>query len=381
MKRIFITIGLALMLGASAQAQTPKEVLTSYKAYRTALKEKNRRLATEKAYEAWQLAEDLMGDSPTTGDLAANFAELQPRYMGRKESWKRVVNAHKRAIDLAALAPEEAQSIEIERREKYISYLMANIQRGNQRAWHKDYGTDRMKARIKEFGLQGSTFDAESLALSSRFALMNSKWSDAEAESKAAIQMFESRTDGLPSAYEYAAPIYLARAYAGQKRPVEAALTYQELMTKLEVKGGHKNAISSDAYGHWLRLRDEIIDKKNTDPRAAKVVNFVVPAGRADELSPLLRRPPEIPRSFLSGNKSGFVNVKFDVDADGHVVNPIITSSTNSSLHHATLESLKGWRYSPNIPTAKARDVETTVRFNIQSETGTLLPDGIEVNR
>jgi hypothetical protein len=74
MKKLFLSLGLALSLTGFAQAKTPPEVLKSYKAYKTAIKEKNSKEASEQAYSAWQKAEELIGDSRVTGDLADNFA-------------------------------------------------------------------------------------------------------------------------------------------------------------------------------------------------------------------------------------------------------------------------------------------------------------------
>lgn len=74
MKKLFLSLGLALSLTGFAQAKTPPEVLKSYKAYKTAIKEKNSKEASEQAYRAWQKAEELIGDSRVTGDLADNFA-------------------------------------------------------------------------------------------------------------------------------------------------------------------------------------------------------------------------------------------------------------------------------------------------------------------
>ena len=120
---------------------------------------------------------------------------------------------------------------------------------------------------------------------------------------------------------------------------------------------------------------------KTTDPRAKEVVNFVVPDGRAKELSPLIRKPPVFPKSFLRGNKSGFVKVEFNIDANGYVVDPVILSSTKESLHKPTLEALKGWRYTPNLPDARRQDIKTTIRFDLRNRSGRRLKDGEEKSR
>lgn len=381
MKRSLFAIGLALVVGGMAHAKTPKEVIEPYKAYRAAQADKNNDLAAEKAYEAWQLAEKLMGDTKTTGDLAFNFAETNPRFLDDKSTWKKIIKAHKRAIDLSSLYDEDPGGVEVDRRTKYLSWLVSNIPKNSNVGWERKYGAKKLSERIAELGMIGSTFDAESTAFSAQIAMLDKNWVDAEKFSKLAIEQFEARTDGIFSIYEYAVPIYLARAYAETDRPVDSALTYQGLMTALEVKGGHNNAISGESYAEWIRLRDEIIETKNADPRAPQVINFTVPTGRTAELAPLVRKPPKFPKKFLRGNKSGFVTVKFNVDINGHVVDPVITSSTNKLLHEPTLKSLEEWRYTPNLPEARNRDVETTIQFDLQGPSGKRFRYGDEKSR
>lgn len=381
MKRTLLALMLAFALDASAQAKTPKEVLEPYKAYRAALEVDDQDKAADFAYKAWLLAEDLMGDTKTTGDLAANFAELRPRFVDEKQAWKLVMRAHKRSIDLSSLHTEDPTEVEIDRRVKYLGWLIPNLSLRAPGANDKAYSAKRLNERIKELGLAGSTFDAESKAFSAQTAMFKKNWKDVERDSIEAMNLFEARTDGLASIYEFAVPIYLARAYAEQDQPIDAALTYQTLMTKMEKRAGHNNPISGDAYGEWLRLRDEVIESKSEDPRTQDVVNFVVPAGRTKELLPLVRKPPLFPKIFLGGNKSGFVNVRFDVDTNGRVVEPVVISSTNKSLHKATLKSLEDWRYTPNLSEAESRGVEVKIRFDVTTQSGRRLPYGEEKPR
>ena len=381
MKCTFLAISLALALGMSAQAKTPKEVLEPYKAYRTALAADQKKDAANYAYKAWQQAEDLMGDTETTGVLAINFAELKPQYINEKRAWKLIMKAYKRSIDLAPLSEEDPDEVEIDRRAKYLTWMIPNLSPKIPGASDKSYSAKRLNARIEELGLKGTTFDAESMAFRAQAAMMKQDWDEVQSHSLAALEIFDTRADTIASIYEYAVPIFLARAYSEQDQPIEAALIYQGLMTKLEKRGGHANPISGDAYAEWLRLRDEIAEMKTDDPRAIDVVSFVVPSGRANELLPLIRKPPAFPASFRRGSKSGFVKIRFNVDINGRVVNPVIYSSTKKSLHEPALDCLKAWRYTPNLPEARSRNVETMIRFDLLSGTGRRLKYGEEKPR
>ena len=374
MKRTLLAFGLILALGASAQAKTPKEVLEPYKAYRAALAAKDNDVAAEKAYEAWQLAEDLMGDSKTTGDLANNFAELRPRYLDDKQAWKLVMKAHKRAIDLSSLYPDNPGEVEIDRRIKYLSWQIPTLSRSLGGVRDKDYDAKRLTERIQEPGFGGTTFEAESYALQAQTNMMAKKWDAAIESSKRSLEIFETRTDNILSIYEFGVPIYLARAYSEQKRPIDAALTYQALMDKLEVKGGHDNAISADAYKDWLDLRDEVEEMGSSDPRALEVVNYKVPDSRQAEFSPLLRFPPQFPKRFLQGRFSGWVRLKFSVDEKGFVKDVVATDYSSRSLVNPSIKSVKAWRYSPNADAEERKDIETTIRFDLQDRNGVRFP-------
>jgi len=364
MKRIFIVICLALMLGASAQAKTPKEVLTEYKAYLTAVENKDKSLAVEKAYEAWQLAEKLMGDTKTTGDLAANFADLRPKVMNGKLAEKRIVKAYQRSIDLAVLQTEDARGIEIDRRTQYLSWLIVNVSKSDRRAWDKNYGPEQLNHRIREFGMTGSTFEAESFAFSAQIAVIDKKWDVVERDSKAAMKLFETRTDKIPSTYEFSVPTYLARAYANQDRPIDAALTYQSLMLKLEAQGGHKNTISGHAYTQWLELRDKVRQERGADPRAKQVTEFVVPAGRTAEMVPLFRIPPIMPTFILRGSKSGWVQLKYDISDEGKVISPVVLDSSSIRLEETAISSMSKWRYTSDIIDDRAKGLTTVIKFD-----------------
>lgn len=370
MKHTLLAIGLALTLGMSAQAKTPKEVLEPYKAYRVALDSKELGVAADKAYEAWQQAEELIGDAKITGDLASNFADLEPRVLDNRSAVKEVVTAYKRSIDLSHLHGDLAADVEIQRRIDFLAWALQfrNVKQG------KDYNTDALRNLIEQQGWSGTTYDGDMLSLKAQNAFYDRDWKSAEKHALAAMKVYDQASDNLVSYFKYVVPIFYAKSLAEMNRPVEATLAYQNLMDALETDAGHDNPVSDVTYAQWLALKERVLKEASDDPRITDIMEYEIPSKRKELIAPLERIPPKFPKRFLRGNHSGYVKLKFDVNAEGKVTNPIVTASTNDKLDDAALESVKKWRYTPGIPAEDGKDIETTIRFDLQDENGRYLP-------
>lgn len=92
---------------------------------------------------------------------------------------------------------------------------------------------------------------------------------------------------------------------------------------------------------------------------------------------PQVRIPPVFPNRFLQGNVSGYCRVRFDITAQGQPVNVETTLCTSSQLKSATIKSVQGWKYGPEIRNGRAvsrSGLETTIRFDLRDERGKILP-------
>ena len=108
MRRFILTAAaITLCFSPLATAQTPPEVLAAYKEYNVLLKGDDKAATAKAALKAWELAEEKMGDSKTTGNLAINYANAVPE--SRKFN-KSLVQAYKRAIELSHFQPEETRA-------------------------------------------------------------------------------------------------------------------------------------------------------------------------------------------------------------------------------------------------------------------------------
>jgi len=99
MKRIFVAIGLSLLLGTSAFAKTPKEVLEPYKAYRAAVKANDAEAALKQARLAWEAAETHLGDHKTTGDYA-EVLTIKAGAMVKSRNGKAMLKVTGEALDV-----------------------------------------------------------------------------------------------------------------------------------------------------------------------------------------------------------------------------------------------------------------------------------------
>lgn len=371
MKQVFATLFGVLALSGVAQAKTPPEVIEPYKAYVAAIENGDKELAVATAYEAWQAAETLMGETKTTGDLATNYALLDPATFEGNSAKKRIFDAFKRSIDLASLHSEDAGEIEIQRR---LDYLYWAPEKGVNPGG--GYDLDDLSKRITELGFGGTSFEAESEGLKTQEYWLNRKWKKTIEAGERSMAIFKGSDDGVLSAIRYLVPIYLASAYDEQKDSIKAALTYQRLITDLDAHNAHDNRVSGKAYAEWLRLRDEILEEEGDDPRIELIRNYTIPDGRTAELQPLFRQAPVFPSAFSRGKKSGAVEFVFDIDEEGYVENADIVSSTDVRLHDASREALKLWRYTPNIPENKRKRIKSKIRFDLANASGRVLPQG-----
>ena len=95
---------IAIGISHIAIAETPPEVAESYEAYKFAVLSLNQEKAEQSALVAWEAAEETLGATRTTGDLAQNYADIA---VVTKSNYNKIRNAYKRSIKLASLYPEE----------------------------------------------------------------------------------------------------------------------------------------------------------------------------------------------------------------------------------------------------------------------------------
>ncbi len=87
------------------------------------------------------------------------------------------------------------------------------------------------------------------------------------------------------------------------------------------------------------------------------------------DYQPLFRMVPVYPRDMRSSRTEGFVDIRFTVDENGFVKNPVVVQSTNESFEQAALDAIQRFRYAPRFEDGKAvavDGVKTRAGFRIR---------------
>ena len=367
MKRIFVAIGLSLLLGTSAFAKTPKEVLEPYKAYRAAVKANDAEAALKQARLAWEAAETHLGDHKTTGDLAQNYADIK----SGDGMPKLQVKVMERALELSKFYGAEGNEMYLQRGVKLLQAHMNNQHTGK---------AGRLSKELIKFSedndLDRSVLYAEVLTIKAG-AMVKSRNGKAMLKvTGEALDVFSDPSDAYKSAYPIFANLYQGFAHEYEDNVLDAALSYQKVMDYVGKLDYETHPIVGRALGRWIHMRGRLQD--SGDFEEAKVAGLCecwpYDIERNESVKPLKRVPPKFPRRALNSSVSGFTIVEFDLDDEGNTMNPKTIASWPPDLYEkAALQSLYKWKYSPRADgetDADRSNLITTIRFNIHDRSG-----------
>ena len=95
-------------------------------------------------------------------------------------------------------------------------------------------------------------------------------------------------------------------------------------------------------------------------------------AGGSDrDAVPQVRIQPDYPIQARQKGIEGWVDVKFNVGADGSVRNPVVVNAQPRKIFdRAAIQAVKGWKYNPKIEDGKPverRGLKVRIRFELES--------------
>ena len=371
------------LVSAPAAAALPPEVKAAYQEYRRLLPRGKSMELGKAAFDAWQAAEDTLGDSKTTGDLAINYA--RHRMPARYGDYRSIEEAFERAIELAVLHDDNAADMEAQRWIDYAAFKTSQVDTrrqgtGNRTSAQRPGVRGRVtlrkaESRLRELGFANSTFMAEILTLKAERAHAMSRYDDAAESADQAIQLFKNAEIRIPSIYPLAALTLKARSLRDSERPVDALLVYQELTDMVD-----ETTLSHSSYGlavsDQFGLQEDVREKGLAAQAEAKGYRFVTgrdfePRSMSKDVEPIYRVPPDMPDR---ARRSGWVRLKFDVDPDGRPINVKVDESSESLFEAAAKGSVARWIYATGARAEPRRGVQTMISFNLYSSNGNLLP-------
>lgn len=391
--KLFLSLAIVTMsLSTSAQAKLPEEVMTPYKAYRTALAEKDKKKAKQYALEAWEAAEKLLGDHKTTGDLALNYAAIEPgKEKNPYKNYEKRAKAYKRAVKLAHFYEEDAGRIEVERRVA-LAALEMSVSR------HKEYRDKSSKTvgkilvlkdlekAIEAHNMRGSTFDGDLNALYAQYYRENKQPEKALEYADKAITVFDSRTDGLFSRYEYLIRFFKGDSHADlatrkndDNQQIMAALEYQHVMQNLEGQLKAEHPFINAAFQKWMSTRSALEDKGLLrDAEQAGLCECWPFENYKNKAVPIERLPGKVPDAALRLGRSGHVYLKFDVNDAGMTENITVVSSSDPIFHESALKAASKFKYSkfePGTDRANRQGLTTKMNYRVTDSRGNILPE------
>lgn len=369
MKKLILSIGLALALSGFAHAKTPPEVLEPYKAYRAAVDAGDAELARKHAYAAWQKAEELMGDTKTTGDLAINFANIAADKS--KSSRKNRERAFERSLELVSFYGDDAASSYMER-----GVGLMNFHQVNNNRWAAFKLAKDLEKYAEENGVTTSTFYGEALTQQAGYFAGKGNNRKAEAVAKKALEAFANKDDNIRTVHPILANLYNGYGLEGQEKSVEAALSYQKVMESLDGIGPDEHPLAAKALGRWSHMRAVLRRQGKLEEAEEKGLCRCWPYDkpRNESLKPVKRVPPKMPGNAYV---SGFSIVQFDLDDAGSPINTEILVSWPKGLYEkSSLKSMKGWEYTERTEKetdADRQELITTIRYMLTDRSGDII--------
>lgn len=369
MKKFLLSIGLALSLFGVADAKTPPEVIKPYKAYTTALKAQDMKAARKHAYEAWQKAEELMGDTKTTGDLAQNYADVETSK--DVTDYKSRAKAYERSMELTVDYGLDATYVYMDRGIK-----LSNLSRA---AGKKSKGTATAKQLVKyakENDFVNSTFYGEALTLLATHYADTGNSKQMKRYADEALKAFESRSDGIVSAYPIIANLYKGYGHEAEDESVEAALSYQKVMESIDGVEPTEHPLAAQALGRWSHMRSRLYSEGNLEDAEEQGLCRCWPYDkpRNENIKPIERVPPRMPSKAARVGVSGYTIVEFDLSDEGGVINPeILVSWPEGFYEKSSLKALEEWKYSEKVEgetPSDRQDLIVTLRYVLSDRSG-----------
>ena len=387
---IFIFVICAFFTNSLAwSAPLPKDVVNAYKSYQSSLNKGDKKAALKYGYAAWQAAEKSLGDNKTTGDLAYNYGNIvitSGMYGNSKKDLSEQRKIHKkkekaliRSVELSPYYDDDiAVDIELERRVRLAEHsllLYVRHKNGLVPGGKIKFLNDLEKA-LDKHGKRGTTFEADMETLHAQRFELRSEYERALQHADLAINLYKNRIDNLPSQHQYLVKFYRADILKSMEKSIPSLLQYQKLMLDLKDILPAKHPFINRAFLQWINLRTLLEqDGRLEEAKTAGLCECWPFNDYKNKIIPLKRIPPVMPRN---AQRSGHVNLMFDVDEMGKPFNIKALESSDNIFIKPALDSAAKWEYSAVSKENRDKTYEnivSRVTFMLSDRNGSLIPE------
>jgi len=363
MKRIILSFALTLALSTQAHSQVPPDVMKAYKSYNTSMTNGDYKAAIKHAKVAWTRAEDALGESALTGDLAYNYGYVEKN----KGDNKKAIKALERSAELAKFKKEDAELIRLEREIETISSLEATdkARKAGKRV------EDALKF-AEASGLSNSVFAGELHLHDANACIrsLNSKISSGKPQlgslvqtggsekaiksgqkrcgriAERAVSIFEALPQQAQPGYVSSAHKLSGYAHETNEDWLSAALSYQKARKAVEDVYPRNHPLVADSIGRWINARNYLKRLDRLEFAKSKGLCDCWPYSQTEKgLEPIETVQPDFPAA-AKNLTSGYAIVEFDISDEGDVKNvKVINSWPEDVYDKPSITAVKQWKY------------------------------------
>ncbi len=356
---------LAVGLSGLASAQTPPDVLKSYKAYNASMKGQDYQNAIKHAKKAWENAEAQLGDDPMTGDLAYNYGYVEKNQGNRAKA----IVAFERSVELASLKKSNATELQLEREVELVSSmdgvssdkkLEKRINRAIKFANSNGLGqtvfvgelyvhdasicTRLLQTKMRNPQQQiGSFINRATTARGIKDG--NKKCANI---AKKAVSIFDANVTDTRPDYVASANNYVGYGYEANKNWLAAALSYQKARAAVEDDYGREHPLVAKTIGRWMNARNFLKRTGSLEYAESRGVCKCWPFTQdRSTVSSINWVSPDFPAKALK-RSSGYAIVQIDVSDEGVPENLRVLNSWPGDVYDkSSLKAAKQLQFPP----------------------------------
>jgi TonB family protein len=176
------------------------------------------------------------------------------------------------------------------------------------------------------------------------------------------------KTEGEDSALYGLAAFQKAKYEMSNKQYREAETYFQRALDSFEKSGDSDNPFALTTHAFLVRVNEEL-GESDEATRHCLAIARMTPESEDQEKLPVYRKRPDYPRKAAERRLEGWVELIFDVDEAGFVVEPRVTANSgDTGFKDAALEAVKGYRYAPAFRdglAVLAKDVDIRIIFKM----------------